>query len=468
MPSWFQSEFLAAGSKAFLIALVLTPILRDVFRSYNIVDQPGTRKVHQYPIPRIGGIPIAFGYFIALWGLSVNPELGEDIWKIIPGAVVVFLVGLVDDFVNLRPLVKLAGQFAAAVVAFSMGLGMDILANQPLPFWLNFPLTIAWLLLTTNALNLIDGLDGLCAGIGLVATLALLGAALLHDNTGLAIATVPLVGALLGFLSYNMNPATVFLGDSGALLIGFLLGCYGMVWTQKTATLLSLLVPVLVLVVPLLDVSLAILRRFLNNRPVFSADRAHIHHRLLDHGLTPRKTVLVLYLFAASISGIAILLSSPVSRAYQNGIMLVLLGMVVLGVRQLRYQEFQAVSQFLRDGELPRRVLHRMQIAKLQSTLERAGSEQDWWQMVCRYARDQNWSKVTWRRPWDTPLEVHLDPTLEPGWTFTIPLEGAGKLEIQGATDHSEMHPDLPRLAQVLRTTVMHYEPEDPLLPLNR
>jgi UDP-GlcNAc:undecaprenyl-phosphate GlcNAc-1-phosphate transferase len=219
-----MDNLLWLAGKAFLIALILTPIVRDTFRSYNMVDRPGHRKVHAYPIPRVGGIAIAIAYAACLIpGIGAQPEFTGPLWKLLPGAAMVFLTGLVDDFFPLKTLLKIAGLVTAASLVFWNGLHIGDLAAQPLPMWLDYPLTVFWLLLTSNALNLIDGLDGLCAGMGLMATLTLFAAAWLHHNHPLENATLPLAGALLGFLCYNINPATVFLGDSGALLIGFML-----------------------------------------------------------------------------------------------------------------------------------------------------------------------------------------------------------------------------------------------------
>ena len=168
------------------------------------------------------------------------------------------------------------------------------IAGAPTEAWWNIPLTILWLLACMNAFNLVDGLDGLAAGVGLFATLTVFAAAMMQHNMVLAVATFPLAGAMLAFLCYNFNPATIFLGDSGALLIGFLLGCYAAIWSNKSATLLGMTAPLMALSIPLLDVALAIVRRFLRRQPIFTADRGHIHHRLLDRGFTPRRVVLVL------------------------------------------------------------------------------------------------------------------------------------------------------------------------------
>ncbi len=161
--------------------------------------------------------------------------------------------------------------------------------------WWSIPATILWLLACTNAFNLVDGMDGLAAGVGLFSTLTIFVAALLQQNMALAMATVALAGCLLGFLRYNFNPATTFLGDSGSLLIGFVLVCYGIIWVQKSSTFLGMTAPIMALSLPLFDVTLAIARRFLRTQSIFSADRGHIHHRLLDRGISPRKAVLLLY-----------------------------------------------------------------------------------------------------------------------------------------------------------------------------
>jgi UDP-GlcNAc:undecaprenyl-phosphate GlcNAc-1-phosphate transferase len=227
-----------ASGKAFLVSLLLTPIVRDVFRAYNVVDRPGRRKVHSYPIPRVGGVSIMVAYAFALLSLRGHgsPFPAHWIQTVLSGALIIFFVGLLDDFVNLRPNVKLPGQIIAATTAFFNGIRIENLDGIVLPIWISLPVRVFWLLLTTNALNLIDGLDGLCAGIGLWATLALFAAALTDGNATLAYTILPLGGALLGFLFFNFNPATVFLGDSGALLTGFMLGCFGILLTGQHLT----------------------------------------------------------------------------------------------------------------------------------------------------------------------------------------------------------------------------------------
>ena len=307
----------------------------------------------------------------------------------------IFATGLIDDLIGLKPWQKLAGQLGAAGIAYWAGvrvLGV-VGVGHPGNWWV-LPLTVFWLIACTNAFNLVDGLDGLAAGMGLVATLTLLTAALLRGNPALASVSVPLVGALIGFLCYNFNPATVFLGDSGAMLIGFLLGCFGAVWTEKADALISITVPLLALSIPLLDVSLAILRRFLRNQPIFSADRGHIHHRLIDRGLTPRRAVLVLYLVCAMAAALALLLTTPHAGRYFGFVMVAACGVVWLGIRQLRYAEFGLASRLLFGGELQRTLGGQMRLERLAEDVAQAGDEEECWRLISTGARDFGFDSI--------------------------------------------------------------------------
>jgi UDP-N-acetylmuramyl pentapeptide phosphotransferase/UDP-N-acetylglucosamine-1-phosphate transferase len=316
-------------TKAFLVALVLTPIIRDIFRVYNIVDRPGLRKVHAYPIPRLGGISLIVAYLFGLHGLHMHRLL----WQLVPGAAVIFGVGILDDFFNLPAGLKLLGQIAAGCIAYWTGL------RVPVPAPISFPLTVFWLVLTTNAYNLVDGLDGLCAGLGFTAATALFFMGLMQGNVELECATVALAGGLLGFLCYNFSRATMFLGDSGALLIGFLIGCGGLLWSQQTGPQLSMLAPVLVIWVPMTDLLLSVVRRRLARRPIFSADRGHVHHRLLDRGLNSREAVLILYAWGTCGGAFALLLAYPPVHPWRALIIAGFFAATGAGIRQLWYSE---------------------------------------------------------------------------------------------------------------------------------
>lgn len=448
-----MANLLWMAGKAFAIAVVLTPIVRDTFRSYNMVDRPGQRKVHAYPIPRVGGISIAIAYAVSLLtGATPEPESSAAVWKLLPGASVVFLTGLIDDFFSIKPLIKIIGLVIGASLVFWNGLHVGDLATQSLPAWLDFPLTVFWLLLTSNALNLIDGLDGLCAGMGLMATLTLFAAALLHHNVPLSFATFPLAGALLGFLCYNINPATVFLGDSGALLIGFLLGCYGMIWTSKASTLLSVMVPLLALSIPLLDVSLSVLRRFLRNQPIFSADRRHIHHRLLDRGFSARQAVWVLYLFATLAAALALLGISPFGGKYQGIVIAAFCLVAWIGIRQLRYSEFDIAGQFLFGGGFKHVLDGRMKLARLSVELERAADENSWWAALVEGAESLGMSEIRWVRPGGTRLKT-LVPAGTHSWFFRIELAETDVIEACGAFPDASASFDLMGFAETVRRT---------------
>jgi UDP-GlcNAc:undecaprenyl-phosphate GlcNAc-1-phosphate transferase len=316
---------------ALLIALVLTPILRDIFRVYQIVDKPGLRKIHEYPIPRLGGIAIAAAFLTGV--LSVHVEGLPAL--ILPGAAVIFATGIFDDFFDMPARYKLVGQIIAGCVAYWAGL------RVPGPAAISFPVTVFWLVLASNAFNLVDGLDGLCAGLGCTAACSLFVMGWMQDNGALASATLVLAGALLGFLYHNFSRATMFLGDSGALLIGFLLGCCGLLWSARTGPQVSMLAPLLVIWVPVTDLAVSIVRRSVAGRPIFSADRAHIHHRLLDRGLNAKRAVLILYGWGLSGGAFALLFGNPELHTWQGPVLAVFLAITLVGIRQLRYSEFK-------------------------------------------------------------------------------------------------------------------------------
>lgn len=316
--------------KAFLVALAVTPILRDVFRAYHIVDRPTMRKLHAYPVPRLGGIALLAAYLTGLLGLHSGVT-----WQLLPATAVIFMTGILDDFFDLPARLKLVGQAGAALLAYQSGLRI------PGPASVSLPVTVFWLVLASNAFNLVDGLDGLCAGLGCTAACAFFVMAHMHGIWALDCAMVSLAAGLLGFLCHNFSRATIFLGDSGALLIGFLLGCGGVLWTQRTGPHLAMLAPVLVVWVPVLDLGLSIVRRWAVGRPIFSADRGHIHHRLLHRGLSAKETVLVLYAWGATGGVLAILLAYPPLHSWAALVLAGLLVLTLAGIRQLRYSEFK-------------------------------------------------------------------------------------------------------------------------------
>jgi len=413
------------GFRAFIASLVLTPICRDVFKSYGVVDQPdATRKVHRYPIPRVGGLAIAIAYLVAY--VLVRPEEGSPlaqqlslVWRLLPGAALAFGIGLLDDLFNLRAWIKLLGQVAAAGLACVGGVRILSVAGASTDAWWNIPLTILWLLACMNAFNLVDGLDGLAVGVGLFATLTVFTAAMMQHNMVLAVATFPLAGALLAFLCYNFNPATIFLGDSGSLLIGFLLGCYAAIWSNKSATLLGMTAPLMALSIPLLDVALAIVRRFLRRQPIFTADRGHIHHRLLDRGFTPRRVVLVLYGLCGLAAAFSLL--QGVMHSFSGALLLLFGVFVLLGVQYLGYAEFDLAGRLLFSGEFQRSVGAQMDLRKFRAALTAAGTPADCWEAI-REAGGKFGFQQVWLCLAGETFEYSSDDSGAPCWTVRVPL----------------------------------------------
>jgi UDP-GlcNAc:undecaprenyl-phosphate GlcNAc-1-phosphate transferase len=456
-----MSKLMQAAGKAFLISLVLTPIVRDIFRAYNVVDRPGRRKVHAYPIPRVGGLPIVCGYVLALLSLTgssaPDPAMpGDWVWKLLPGMAIIFFTGLIDDFFNLQPKVKLLGEIAAAAAVYAAGLRIQGVGDYPLPEWLSLPLTIFWLLLATNAQNLIDGLDGLCTGMGFFATVTFVCVGLIQKNPALVSLALPLAGALLGFLFYNFNPATVFLGDSGALTLGFLLGCYGLVWTEKGTGLLGTLVPLLAMVIPMMDLSLSIVRRSLKGQAIFSADKGHIHHKLLERGLSVRRSALTLYGIALVATGFAVLIGYPGARGFHG---LVVLGFCIAagaGIHQLRYPEFKVAHMFIFRGGLRRAFQRNLRLEELTVSLDRARDEDEWWSALVEMARKELWIRLRWTGH-HPALEAVLSER-KPDWSFQLALGENEAIQVEGAgigTDE-EKRPalDLIGFSAVLRSTL--------------
>jgi UDP-GlcNAc:undecaprenyl-phosphate GlcNAc-1-phosphate transferase len=382
---------------AFLFALILTPVIRDAANRLGLVDKPDSvRKLHLGSVPRLGGVPVALAYTLALVFLAVAPyrNLTFDIphgiaaaLKLAPAAALIFLVGLMDDLRGLRPWQKLLGEVAAAVIAYEFGFGVYVFRGQPLSNWISPLVTVVWLVGCTNALNLIDGIDGLAAGVGVFAALTTFVAALIHGSLELALVTAPLAGALIGFLRYNFNPASIFLGDSGSLFIGFLLGCFGTLWGQKSATALGMTAPLIALAMPLLDTVLTIGRRLLRRQSLFTGDRAHIHHRLLDQGLTPRRVALVLY-GACGLAAAFSLLQDVVHNQFGGLIIVLFCGAAWIGVQHLGYAEFGIAGRLALGGSFRSLVNTQLRLQQFERSLYHTNNIDEAWHLIVSGARE--------------------------------------------------------------------------------
>lgn len=312
----------------------LTPAVRILAEKLGAVDQPGGRHIHRSPVPRMGGLAICAGFFAAALLLA---RLTRPVAGLLLGAFVILVMGALDDLVELSPLRKLAGQLAAALIAMAFGVRIDFLTTPAgaEPFLalgrLSAPLTLLWLVGCTNAVNLIDGLDGLAAGVSVISSLTLFEAALLAGQPNAALLLAALAGACLGFLPYNFNPAVIFMGDVGSQFLGFVLACVSVIGAFKFQTALTFSVPVLALLLPLADTACAFFRRLLHGQSPFRADRGHFHHRLLALGLSQKQAAAALYA-ASALPGLAALGLAGRSEL-SRGLCFVLAGLVLLALR---------------------------------------------------------------------------------------------------------------------------------------
>jgi UDP-GlcNAc:undecaprenyl-phosphate/decaprenyl-phosphate GlcNAc-1-phosphate transferase len=426
------------GLSAFLVALAITPIVAAVSRRLGFLDRPDeVRKLHKHPVPRVGGISIVLSYVSAFLLLSAVSMAGfippyfphlALAKELLPAAVTLFLTGLFDDIVGLKPWQKLGGQILAASLAYSAGIRILSIADHSSEWW-SLPLTVLWLVGCTNAFNLIDGIDGLAAGVGFLSTLTVVLAALMQNNVALAVATIPLSGALLGFLRYNFNPASIFLGDCGSLLIGFLLGCYGVVWTQKCATVLGMLAPVMALALPVTDVALAVIRRFLREQPLFSGDRGHIHHKLLAMGFKPKGVALILYGVCA-IAATLSLVQASIYKSFGGPIVLLFCLLVWSGVAHLRYQEFGVMQEMFVRGEFRQLIKARIRLGLLKASLANVLAAEDCWLAVRDACKDLGYSGVALKLRDITHEELfHREPANT--WSVTIALSQEEEISIR-------------------------------------
>jgi UDP-GlcNAc:undecaprenyl-phosphate GlcNAc-1-phosphate transferase len=423
-------SLLALGCSSFLFAFLLTPLVRNLFARMGMVDEPDRRrKFHAIGIPRVGGIPLVAAYIAAFavvllvefkGGLIVLKGL-PFAYRLLPAASVVFLTGLLDDLVGLRPWQKLMGQLCASGLAIWAGVHIQRFDGLVFgPLW-GIPVTLVWLIGCTNAFNLIDGVDGLAAGIGLFATVTTLVAALIHGNMELAFATAPLAGALLGFLRFNFNPASIFLGDSGSLLIGFLLGCFGVIWSQKSATLLGMTAPLMALSIPLLDTGITIVRRFLHHKPIFEADNGHIHHQLLARGFTPRRVALLLY----GVCGLAAafsLLQSVVHQRYSGLVIVIFCAAAWMGVQHLGYVEFGMAGRMVLRGGFRRVLAAQLILRKLEQDMGHARTPEACWQTVWEAAQQLGFTAARASLAGVIYSNQCAEPNEAPSWTIRIPL----------------------------------------------
>lgn len=312
---------------AIVATMLLVPVAKRIAVRFDAIDYPAARRVNMRPVPRMGGIALLGGLIASVIVLFIgcelfdwdspfkpHPELDVNYVGVAIGVLFMFAVGLVDDAIDLKPKPKLLGQTIAACIVAASGVLLSSIHN---PFgegyidfgWIAYPLTVFYLVAFANIINLIDGLDGLAAGITAITAATIFVFSILTGRYEAAFMSVALVGVCIGFLRYNFNPASIFMGDSGALLLGFSLGIVSLFAIARSALFVSLLVPILAAGVPIIDTALAIIRRKRAHKPIDSADKGHIHHRLLQAGFTQKATVLIMWAWTAALAICAVFIT---------------------------------------------------------------------------------------------------------------------------------------------------------------
>jgi UDP-GlcNAc:undecaprenyl-phosphate/decaprenyl-phosphate GlcNAc-1-phosphate transferase len=361
--------YLLVFSIAIGLSLALTYLVREWATRRGWVDHPDSeRKLHKTPIPRLGGLAI---YLSMVWSLTalyflpspigaqLRSNLAEAAVLVALGGLMLF-IGIWDDLKGLSPWTKLLAQLVIATASWAAGFRILGVWNGNGTIFLtgifSLPITLIWIVAVTNAFNLIDGIDGLSSGAALMAMLPLAVASILGDQPLSVVILAALAGATLGFLRYNFNPATIFLGDSGSLTLGFMLALVAVKYSQKSATAVAIAVPVVAFGLPMLDMAIVIMRRFLSGKPVFLGDRRHIHHVLLGLGLNPQRVLITLYGVCGLFGLFSLLFMNPSGKV--SGAALAILGACIwFAIQRLRYPELREFMGYVMRGIQDRRKL---------------------------------------------------------------------------------------------------------------
>lgn len=352
--SKYMINVVVSFAVAMAISFAMTPVAKSFAQRVGAIDVPDARRVHDHPIPRMGGLAIFIGFVLSV---ALFAEIDRQLQGILLGAVIVVTVGVIDDIVQLKAIVKLIFQILAALVAVYHGVEIDILSS--LNFFgtgeyfslgaLSIPITVFWIVAITNSVNIIDGLDGLAVGVSAISSIVMLVLSILVADGSVAVVIAGLAGACIGFMPYNLNPAKIFMGDSGSLLLGYVLSTVSIIGLFKFYAIISFVVPFLVLAFPLFDTTFAFFRRILKGQSPMHADRGHLHHRLIDMGMSQKQAVAVLYSVSAVLGLVAVVLTT-------GGIMRVVLIVVTFAVAIIvtafiTKTTYQAIEEHKRNCE---------------------------------------------------------------------------------------------------------------------
>ena len=473
---------LLAFGLAFGASVMLTPAVRSVARRLGVVDKPDHyRKVHQREVPLLGGVAIYLGFLVPIVllllvhradGLALVHGRAADVLVLAAAAAVALLTGLIDDVWRIPARWKLTGQAMAASLAFAGGYAINVVSNpfgEPIALGLlSYPVTLLWFVGCMNAVNLLDGLDGLAAGVCLFASLTLLLVSLMFGQALTVLLMACLAGAVLGFLAFNFHPATIFLGDSGSLVLGFLVAALALQGARKSEAAVALLIPFVALGVPIFDTALAILRRWSRRLPISAADRQHVHHVLLAMGLSHRQVVLILYAACVALGAAATFMTA--SRDIVSAV--VLIALCLLGL------VFVRVLGGMRFGDLWRRLAsewrERRRVADARISVERTVARMQavtdvggLWQTFCggldglgldfaelRLHPASGTTPLVFRwRPGQIPLATAEDSAETWLGHFRLQCNGHmfGRLDLGKSIESGPLLPDAPGLVDRLR-----------------
>ena len=345
---------------AFFTSFITVPYTIKLAKKVGAIDQPNDRKVNKKPIPRIGGISILFGFIVSAIYLIVSMAIEKKIdfndadnYKMkmlgfLIGIIIIEIFAYWDDVKDLSPLIKLVAQIVSAVVIYAFGIRINIINGFELAPWLNFILTIGWIVGITNAINLIDGLDGLSSGIAVISCFSLLIIFATNYSPLISIILITaLAGAIVGFMPFNIYPTKTFMGDVGSQFLGFSLSVIAILGVAKTVTLFVFIAPVLVLGLPIFDTLFAIIRRIVKGKSlkaVFSADKGHLHHRLMKQGFTQKQSVAILYALSATLGMLAIIMIED-GIWKSVSVLLILIAVSAIGYREIKKYKKELIEE---------------------------------------------------------------------------------------------------------------------------
>ena len=339
---YIHQDLVVSAMLALVVALVIsfiaTPFVRKLAFTIGAVDVPrDNRRMHKVPIPRLGGLAIFLGFMVSVFAFA---EIDRQLQGILIGSVIIVLLGIIDDIHSLPARLKLVVQIVAALVAVLHGVMIQVINNPNIfsdnPYWVlgfwSYPISIIWIVAITNSVNLIDGLDGLADGVSTIGTLTMLILALMLGEKDVSIVCGALVGACVGFIPYNRNPAKIFMGDTGSTFLGFILATVSIQGLFKYYAVISFLVPFIILGLPIFDTSFAFIRRLLKGQSPMTADRSHVHHKLIDMGMNQKQAVATLYIVSVVLGLSAVILTTTsIGKAA-----LFILALVICGVVAVR------------------------------------------------------------------------------------------------------------------------------------